>query len=364
MFVVCAPYILPFLLRRKGPGDGGVNKKGLGGEEMRKGPGGEGFDARLIDSSMPVLELVGVAAHRERQELVAKADAEREDVLLQRVPDALDGLLAHLGIPRPVADKNTLVQIMGIKGIKVKVPRHAHNAHAPLEQAAEDVPLDAAIVGDERGDLVYGALGVVRDRLRTTHLRHKIREIRIGNRLHDALPSSGGGGAGGGGLHNAAEHHPMLPQLLRERPRIDPRDPRDVVLLHPVLEGTDRGVVAEPLAHMRADHAPHVDVLALEVLGKPPRVELLARHAVVADERVREREDLPAVAGVRKALVVPRHPRVEDHFPIRIHGCTKRFPPEHSAILQDQGGHKRGKKATCPAQLRTERGAKSGRTGY
>ena len=48
------------------------------------------FLDRVVRAAMPELQLVGIAAHRERQDLVAETDAEHRHVLLDQVARVVD----------------------------------------------------------------------------------------------------------------------------------------------------------------------------------------------------------------------------------------------------------------------------------
>jgi len=140
-------------------------------------------------------------------------------------------------------------------------------------------------------------------------------------------------------LGDAAKHHPVLAELLRERTRIDAGDARNFMVLQPMMKRTHRLEVAEIFAHLRDDHAAHMHRFALEVLRESPLVHFRARHAVIADEGVREDEDLSAVAWVRETLHVPRHPRIEDDFSVSVDLGAERFSGEDGAVGESEHCH-------------------------
>ena len=55
-------------------------------------------------------------------------------------------------------------------------------------------------------------------------------------------------------------------------------------------------------------------LVGLEKLRKPMLVRLVAGDTIVANERVRKAQYLPAVARIRQRLRISNHARVEDNF--------------------------------------------------
>ena len=90
---------------------------------------------------------------------------------------------------------------------------------------------------------------------------------------------------------------------------------------------------------LRDHNATDVNGFALQIGSKAPLVLFLARHTVVADERVCKREDLPTVTGVRHALGVACHSGVKDDFSICINNGTKAFAGKAGAVAEDELGH-------------------------
>ena len=52
------------------------------------------------------------------------------------------------------------------------------------------------------------------------------------------------------------------------------------------------------------------------------RFEILGRGAGVADVRIGQRDDLPAVRGIREDLLVAGHRRIENYFTRRVASCA------------------------------------------
>ncbi len=64
--------------------------------------------ARLILAAMPKFQLVGVAASRERQQLMTQADAQRRHLTIHCCTNGRDGLLCHLWIAGAVGDHDAI----------------------------------------------------------------------------------------------------------------------------------------------------------------------------------------------------------------------------------------------------------------
>ena len=116
-------------------------------------------------------------------------------------------------------------------------------------------------------------------------------------------------------LH-AAKNRPMLSKFLSQLSRINVVHGRNVALLEPVAQTLHGGPVRVLPRVARHDEAGDVDARRLEELGQAVLVnDILVGDAVVANQRVRQDEDLAPVARIRKGLGVSDHARVEDHLP-------------------------------------------------
>lgn len=109
---------------------------------------------------------------------------------------------------------------------------------------------------------------------------------------------------------------------------------------HPVMERAYGRPVAEVTALGADDDAADVNVLALEVIAESPLIEPRARHAIVTDERVRENEDLPAVARVGHRLWVSNHPCVEDDLAVDVDWCAEGGSSEDCSVGKDKRAHR------------------------
>ena len=117
--------------------------------------------------------------------------------------------------------------------------------------------------------------------------------------------------------------------MPHQRPRVDPRDPRHAVLgqpVQPALLGAGRVGRVDRLAH---DRAGGVDAVGLPRLGA---------HAVVADVRGREGDQLAGEAGVGHRLLVARHAGREDDLAGHVAGRPDGLAVEALAVLEQQIG--------------------------
>ncbi len=95
---------------------------------------------------MAELQLVGLAAHRQAEQLVAQADAE-DGLLADQLADVGDLRLERLGIAGAVGEEDAVgIQRQHVFGGGER--RDHGDAAARLHQAAQNVVLDAEIVGD------------------------------------------------------------------------------------------------------------------------------------------------------------------------------------------------------------------------
>src|SRR6202789_501645 len=100
----------------------------------------------MIGPVMPELHLHGFGAARQTQQLVAKTDAEDRHVGLQEARNGAYGIVAGLGVTRPVTQENT-VRIHCKYLICRSLCRHNRHAATVLREDAQNVALDAEVVG-------------------------------------------------------------------------------------------------------------------------------------------------------------------------------------------------------------------------
>ena len=95
---------------------------------------------------MAEFHLHGGCAAGQAQQLVAQADAEHRHVCFQDGPDRRDGVIAGLGVARPVGQEYAVRfqrQHLGCRGLG----GHHRQAAPPVHQHPQNIALDAEIVG-------------------------------------------------------------------------------------------------------------------------------------------------------------------------------------------------------------------------
>ncbi len=183
-----------------------------------------------------------------------------------------------------------------------------------LGEAAQDVVLDAVVVGDDvearraRGAIAFAERPRARRPLVGRGAAHDLRQVESRHRWRRPRPRDGGVDidlAPRRPRDDAAVLRAALAQHSREATRVDVGD-RDDAVVDEI--GAQVAVRAEVRSEARqvADH---------ESRGKGlPRLDVLRVHADVADVRIRERDDLAGVGGIGEDLLVAGHRRVEHDF--------------------------------------------------
>ena len=169
---------------------------------------------------------------------------------------------------------------------------------------------------------------------RTLARRHRIALARrdifhvvvlgdLGRRLHTGNQALGVGiDRRDGGTHGTA-----LADMERERTRIHILDSDDIALCKEVRQALDALPVARRIAHVMHDEATQM---------KLPRLHILLVDAVVADLRVRQRDNLASIARIAHDLLIAHHRGVEHHFAEGLPLGTARPSFEDSPVLERQ----------------------------
>ena len=125
----------------------------------------------------------------------------------------------------------------------------------------------------------------------------------------------------------AAAHHAAIAQVPRERARVDARDSRHAAGLQQIAQPARRAPVARVIAELATHHRLRAQPVALEVFLVDP---------VVAQQGIREGDDLSAVRGIAQHLLIARHGGVEDHLSRRLRPRPAGLAAKHATVFERQ----------------------------
>src|SRR5213593_534457 len=217
----------------------------------------------MIGAMVAELELVGVAAEGQAENLVAEADAE-ERRLADEPAHRLHEIGHRFGIAGAVREEDPVRLPLEHGGGGSARGHHFHLA-AERGELAQDIPLDPGVEGDhlEAGD---GRLRVAPGEipfpfapavaLGHAHLAHEISADQAGQHARPLHETSRVG------LHGGDDAFPRAPvaQMAREGTRVDALDAHDAVLAHVGLHGyltpPARGIAARLLDDEAVDPRP------------------------------------------------------------------------------------------------------------
>jgi len=276
---------------------------------------------------------------------VTQADPEDGDAFVDQRLHLAHDAPQRPGIARAVAQEHP-GRLVGQHCFSRGARRDHADAEAALPEAAQDVVLDAEIIGDDRD---------VGRAQRKTHLPRIGRGMLLGHcevgrvlilfvpeealpmsHLDDVVPAlhrtplAGPGhriGIGHGlGGQETGQGAPDT-QLLGQGPGVDALDSRDAIL----VEIGRQGLVRPPVADQRAELADHeagaMGLPGFHVLEIDPRV---------ADHRVGHRHDLPLVGRIGQDLLIAGHGGVEAHLPGSRSLRAKSVAAEHRTVFEGE----------------------------
>ena len=296
-------------------------------------PGREVFN-RVVTAVVAEFQLAGRAAQSVAEKLMAEADA-RHGIAFDELLDGHDFVGEGRGVAGAVGQEHGL-SAAGLDLFGGEGRRNDQHVEALLGQKAQDVPLDAEVVGDEARAFarpVVGAVGVefggdaaVAGPLPRRSGHHAGDEVlafhrRQGLRLHDEF---GGIGDGGG---NHAAHGSVHTQVAGQGAGVDALDAGNAVLLQKVGQGTHGAPVGGRLAALLDDEGRGVDLAGLHVFGIDP---------VVADQGPRHAHHLAVIGGIGKNLLIPGHAGVENDFPAALAGAGKGTSFKYKTVFKSQ----------------------------
>ncbi len=138
---------------------------------------------RMIGAAVAELQLVGLAAERQAQDLVPQADAEDRDLARAACAPAPPGTASGSGSPGPL-ERNTPSGFSASTSSAVVTAGTTRHAAAHVHQPAENVALDAEVVGHH----VEPRLGRRRRRARRASRRRRPRSTRSARAWRRAWP--------------------------------------------------------------------------------------------------------------------------------------------------------------------------------
>src|SRR5256885_6076230 len=290
----------------------------------------------MVGAVMAEGQLVGLAAGREPQDLMAEADTEDRHAADQGA-HAVHQIGYALRIAGAVRQERAVRPVLQ-HGLGRRAGGHDRHLAAGRTQLTQDVELDTGV---ERDDVEAGGrrrpvtlrevprARLPGERFRGRHLGHEVAADEPRQRAHFfAQPGDVEIDRGDDAVLRA-----RIAQMSCQRPRVDGLQPHEVVRLQIVVE-------ADAAAPRRRAGRGFLDD---EAVGpRAVRLDVLFVDAVVADHRVRHGHDLAAIRRIREDLLVSRHGRIEDDFTAGFPGGAEGAAAEDAPVAQHEQGRRVG----------------------
>lgn len=288
-----------------------------------------------VVSSVTVLELDGLGAGSQSQQLVAETDTEDGQLgelglLVHNVSQVEHGLLAVSGVTGAVRDEDT-IKVVGnvVDGVVVGEDGDGGTSR---DKRSQNVLLDTTVDdGNVQGVLNVGS-GRHVEGLLGGHSSHEVDLAGVdegGVLLGVVLLANG----------DSAQGRALLSKVGDDGSGVDARDGSDSLSLAPLAKGLDGGPVRVLEGGVSDDDANALDVGGLKVLDETKGVGLLAGgYSVITDQRLGEDQNLTSVRGVGHGLGVADHTSGEDGLAGHDSVGSKRSAGEDGAVLQSEGG--------------------------
>ena len=268
---------------------------------------------RVVGAMVAELHLEGAGAAGQPEDLVAEADAEHGNVGLEKLAGRADGVVARLGVAGTVGQEDAVGrERQSLLGAGLR--RHDGHAATKVRQQAQDVALDAEVVGHDVQPLVRadGCARALRPDTSLVPLEVALGGNDLGevHALQARELARGLYRRAGVDLlarHDAAGLCAGLTQDACQAPRIDSRDRHDASALQELAERLVGAPVARARRQIADDEARGIDLRGLEVLR---------RGAGVADVRTGECDDLAGIGGVGEDLLIAGQRGVENDFAV------------------------------------------------
>ena len=276
---------------------------------------------------------------------MAEANAEGRDAAVDQLARRLDRVVARLGVAGAVGQEDAVGLVLE-RLRRRRLRRHHRHLAAAARQHAQDVLLDAEVVRHHmvlarglravaRAERPLGLGPFVRrdfaDDFGEVEPRHARCRPCLRDRIIDVL--RGDRRACGQG-----DDAPVLragrSQHASQAARVDVRDRHGAFALQVLRQGHRAAKARLENRQVLDDQAGRVNLARLDVFGVDP---------VVADVRIRQRDDLPAVARVGENFLVAGQRGVEHHFAGGLAGGTDRCAFENGAVCEcEESGRQNG----------------------
>ncbi len=285
---------------------------------------------RMVGTMVPELHFQRPRARGQRQQLVTETDAEDRHAPGKQLANRVDRVVAGLRVARTVRQEHPVGPQREDIG-SARLRRHDGHPAAAGSQHAQDVVLDAVVVGD---DVQHGRRciavtaeipGATGPRIGCRHTddagQIHSRQARESPRFLQCTPFVDRH------RHDAAGLRSLLAQDAGQLARIDPADGNDSVLLQVVRQCLLQTPAGGPRWQVTDDQTGGV---------VRPRLEVFRIAADIADMRIGQRDDLAAIRGIGKDFLITRHRRIEDDFAAGAARSTDRQTPEDRAVSQGE----------------------------
>ncbi|MCY1508168.1 hypothetical protein D9M68_424690 [compost metagenome] len=268
---------------------------------------------RVVGAMVAMAHLHGLGAGGQAEQLVAEADAEDRDLGVEELADRLDGVVARLGVAGAVGEEDA-VRIQRQHFARRSLRRHHGQAAAAGDQHAQDVQLDAEVIGNHVVRQIGGGDFRVAVGFQVPHAGAPFVTLGAGNHLGQVQPLHARETARQfegfffGGIvasEDAAVLRTLLAQDTGQTAGIDAGNGDGAVFLQVVRQGLPVAPAAGEQRQVADDQAGGPDLVRLGVFRG---------GAGVADVRIGQGDDLLGVGRIGKDFLVAGHGGVEHHF--------------------------------------------------
>ena len=304
---------------------------------------------RMVGAVVTLMHLLGLGAERQRQHLVAEADAEDRHVLLDQRLDGRHGVIAGRRRIAGAVRQEDAIGIVGEDVLGAGRRRHQDHPGAFAGHPTQDVALGAVVDGDDGVARLGlgGVAGIPDPGLLVPDHRFGARSL-LGEIEADKAAPGGGARLQGVDIELAVRlvrdhgvHGTLFADQRGEGAGVDARQGDDTAVLEPGIEVAG-GAIVRRLGHIgpedRADRAGRI--------GRDQILLVLVIGADIADMREGEGDDLPRIGGIGEDLLIAGEGGVEAHLALDRAGGAETETVNDRPVCQHQNC---GRLADCPA---------------